>query len=66
MESRKIVLMELFAGKEWRCRRGEWNCGYSEGRENDIDIYTPPCVQQIAEKKLLYNTGSPAWCSVMA
>ena len=33
--------------------------------ENNIDIYTPPCVQQIADKKLLCNTGSPAWCSVM-
>ena len=33
--------------------------------ENNIDIYTPPCVQQIADKKLLSNTGSPAWCSVM-
>ena len=33
--------------------------------ENNIDIYTPPCAQQIADKKLLSNTGSPAWCSVM-
>ena len=38
MESRKIVLMELFAGKEWRCRRGEWNCGYSEGRATQDEL----------------------------
>ena len=28
MESRKTVLMNLFAGKEWRCRCIEQTCGY--------------------------------------
>ena len=28
--------------------------------ESSIDIYTLPCVKQIAGEKLLYNTGSPA------
>ena len=35
MES-KMVLMNLFAGKEWRCRCGEWTCARSGGgREGD-------------------------------
>ena len=31
--------------------------------ESSVDIYTLPCVKQIAGMKLLYNTGR-AWCSV--
>ena len=31
MESRKTVLMNLFAGKEWRCWCGKWICGHSQG-----------------------------------
>ena len=33
--------------------------------DSRINIYTLPCVKQIAGEKLLYNTGSPAWHSVM-
>ena len=33
--------------------------------ESSIDIYTQPCVTQIAGAKFLYNTGSPARHSVM-
>ena len=33
--------------------------------ESRINIYTLSCVKQIAGEKLLYNTGSPAWHSVM-
>ena len=33
--------------------------------ESSADIYTRPCVQQIAGGKLLYSTGSSAQCSVM-
>ena len=29
MESIKMVLMNLFAGKEWRRRHREWTCGHS-------------------------------------
>ena len=35
-------------------------------RESSIDIYTLSCVKYIASGMLLYNTGSPAWCSVIA
>ena len=27
-----MVLMNLFAGKEWRCRYRVWTCGHSRGR----------------------------------
>ena len=71
MESRKIVLMNLFAGKECRCRYRKQTCGYSGGRkkgdrESSIDIRTPPPVKSTAGEKLLYNIGSSAWRAVMA
>ena len=31
MESRKIALMTLFAGKEWKHKCKEWTCGHSVG-----------------------------------
>ena len=48
MESRKMVLMNLFSRKEWRRRPGEWTCGHSGGRRggtkggSSIKIHTPP------------------------
>ena len=32
MESRKMVLMNLFAGKEWRLRSRKWTSGHSRRR----------------------------------
>ena len=32
MESRKMVLMNIFAGWQWRHRWREQSCEYSEGR----------------------------------
>ena len=32
VESRKMVLMNLFAGQQWRCRHREQTCGNSGGR----------------------------------
>ena len=33
--------------------------------ESSIDIYTLSRIKVIAGEKLLYNTGTPAWHSVM-
>ena len=33
--------------------------------ERVTDIYTLPRVKLMASGKLLFSTGSPAWCSVM-
>ena len=33
MESRKMVLMNLFAGQQWRWRYKEQTCGHSGGKE---------------------------------
>ena len=33
--------------------------------ESSINICTLSCVEWIAGEKLLFNTGSPVWCSVM-
>ena len=30
-----------------------------------VNMYTLSCVQEITSGKLLFNIGSPAWCSVM-
>ena len=32
MKSRKLVLINSFVKKEWRCRSREWTCGHSGGR----------------------------------
>ena len=51
MGSRKMVLMNLFAGTEWRCRYREQTSGHSgEGEsgkngESSKDIHTLPCVK---------------------
>ena len=31
-EIRKIALLNLFSGKDWRHKHGEWTCGHSRGR----------------------------------
>ena len=31
MESRKIALMTLFAGREWKRKCKEWTCGHRVG-----------------------------------
>jgi len=70
-EISKIVVMNLLARKEWRHRCRERTCGHSRERrgwggwKRSIDIYTASCVKQIAGGKLLYDTGTPAWCPVM-
>ena len=33
MESRKIVLMNLFGGHQWRCRHREQTYGHGRGKE---------------------------------
>ena len=47
-----MVLMNLFEGKEGRCRYKEWTCGTIGGEnrtdgENSFDIYTLLCVKVI-------------------
>ena len=62
MESRKMVLLNLV--ENWLDTVGE---GESEMNwASTTDIHTLACVKQIVSGKLLYNTGSPVWCSVMA
>ena len=36
METRKLAVMNLFAGKKWKLKCREWTCGHSgERREKD-------------------------------
>ena len=63
-----MVLINLFAGKEWRPRYREGTVGEGEHRtngESNINIYTLSHLKWITGEKLLYNTHSPVWCSVM-
>ena len=66
-----MVQMNLFAGQEQRRRHRERTRGPGGEREGGmnweirIDIYTLPCVKQVASGNLVYSTGSPARCSVM-
>ena len=51
MEFRKMVLMNLFAGQQWRCRHREQTYGHSRGRrgwtygESNMETYTLPYVK---------------------
>ena len=50
MKSRKLVLKNLFSGKEQRHRHREWTCGHRGGwgewgKLSSIDIYTLSCVK---------------------
>ena len=45
-----MVLMNLFTGKEWRCRYRKLTCAQNGGRkewdrESNIDIYTLSCIK---------------------
>ena len=73
-----MVLINLFAGKEWRHTCRQWICGHREGEsgtngENSIYlsiylyIYTLSDVSWKAGKleMLLCSIGSPIWFSVM-
>ena len=53
MESRKMVMVNLFAGQKQRGRHGEQTCGHrreGEGMnfESSTEICTLPCVNYIA------------------
>ena len=59
-----MVLMNLFAGQEWRHRHRKQTCGHNGGRrgrddwKSNIATYTLPYIKQIASENLLYDTGS--------
>ena len=62
-----MVVMNLFAGQEQRCRCRE-RTGKAKGEKNldsSIDTYALPCVKQIASGKMLCYMGSSALCSVV-
>ena len=71
METQKIVIMNLLAGKEWRhiCREqtvdpeGKERVGLMEKRHQHT--YTLSCVRWIAGENVLCKTDSPAWGPVM-
>ena len=74
MESRRMALMSLFAGQQWRCRHREKTCGHSWGRtrrgenwESSTEIYTLPYMKQISSGNLLHDTGSsnPVLCDYL-
>ena len=63
MESRNMVFLNLFAGREWRCRCREWICEHSGGgkvwdelRVQHWHIYTAIC--KTGRQKQLYSIGS--------
>ena len=73
MGSRKMDLMNQFAGKEWKLRLENGLVGtVGKGKngmngERNINMDTLLCVKQIAGENLLliYTIESPAWCSLM-
>ena len=66
METRKIVLMKLFAGQQWRLRHREQIYRHGTGEvgrrrgmhgESNMEI-TLPYVQSIANGNFLYDSGN--------
>ena len=70
-ESRKMTQMNLFAGQKERGRQREQTADTERkgkgrtGWESSTDVYTQPCVTQMASGKLLHSAGNPSRCSVM-
>ena len=60
MEFRKIILMNLFTGKELRHRYIDGTYGHSGRKDWDKRRKLHPRVKEITGEKLLYNTASPA------
>ena len=66
-----MTQMNLFAGQEERGRQREQTADTErEGKgrtrwESSTDVYTQPCVTQMASGKLLHSAGNPSQCSVM-
>ena len=65
MESRKMLLMNLFSGKEWRLKCTELTCGYSGEEEkgmngeSSIGIYTLPYVKQLVRSCCITQRAQP-------
>ena len=67
MESRKMVLMKLFVGQQWRHRHREQTMDMEEKvgcMERVTCKRTSPYVKQIANGNLLYDSGNSNWGSV--
>ena len=61
MESKKkMILMNLFVGKEWTHGCREWTYTGKMNGESSINMHTPSGVRWIAGGKLLCSSGSPA------
>lgn len=64
MESRKKVLMNLFAGQQWRHEHREQTCGHSGGStewdelREERETYTLPYVKQVASENWLCKRSS--------
>ena len=59
MKSRKMVLMNLSAGQQWRCRHREQTCGLMVGEGEGVtnaETYRLPCVKLDSQWKFT------VWC----
>ena len=69
MESRKIVLMNLFARQQWRNRPREQTYGHRE-RGGEVEMYGESnmesyiTIHKIANRNLLYVSGNSNGASV--
>ena len=73
MKSRKMVLMNLFAGQQWGRRHREQAYGQDKGGEGEgemngessMEAYSRPYVTQIASGNLLCDSGNSNWGSIV-
>ena len=61
-----MILMNLFAGRQWRHRHREQTYGHEQGeegeggvnRESSMETYTLPYVKQTVKGNSLYDPGN--------
>ena len=56
-----MLLMNLFAGQQWRCRHREQTCGHrtrgTDG-EDSTETHTVPYGKQTVNRNSLYDSGN--------
>ena len=63
-ESRKMVLMNLFAGQQWRCRHRKQTCGHSGGKKGWDELREYTRHDEVLREPLVRRQGSQVSMSV--
>ena len=62
MESRRVVLANLFAWQQQRCRHGAWTCAHSGGRRGRVELREKHWNVYLTICKIDSQWGFAIWC----